>query len=50
MDALLDRTTDGALVRKAGVMGVVIAGGPVAAGSPIVVELPPGPHLPLERV
>ena len=50
MSAVLDRTPDGALVRKSGVMGVVIAGGPVEAGSAIVAELPAEPHRALERV
>lgn len=38
------------LVRKAGVMSVVIAGGIVRPGDPIVVLLPATPHHPLERV
>jgi hypothetical protein len=36
-------------VRKAGVMGTVLAGGDVRPGDPIAVELPP-PHRPLDRV
>jgi MOSC domain-containing protein YiiM len=39
-----------ALVRRAGIMAVVAAGGPVRPGDSIAVHLPPGPHLPLERV
>jgi MOSC domain-containing protein YiiM len=31
-------------------MGIVLAGGEVRPGDPIRVELPPGPHRPLERV
>ena len=50
MEALLDRDEYGNLVRKAGIMGVVVAGGEVSPGDPIRVELPPGPHRPLERV
>jgi MOSC domain-containing protein YiiM len=50
MAATLDRDADGELVRKAGVMGVVSAGGDVRPGDPIHVELPPEPHLPLEPV
>lgn len=42
MAATLDKDADGNLIRKAGVMGVVIAGGEVATGDPIRVELPPG--------
>ncbi|MEM9067536.1 MAG: MOSC domain-containing protein [Myxococcota bacterium] len=41
---------DGRLVRKAGVMGVVITSGEVRRGDAIEVSLPPGPPLPLERV
>ncbi len=50
MAATLDRDADGGLIRKAGVMGVVNAGGEVQPGDPIRVELPPEPHLPLEPV
>ena len=48
--AVLDRDERGDLVRKAGVMSVVLAGGDVRPGDAIVVELPPGPHRPLEVV
>lgn len=48
--AVLGRAADGALIRKAGVMGIVIAGGNVAAGDPIEVELPALPHAPLVPV
>ncbi|MDQ2748200.1 MAG: MOSC domain-containing protein [Actinomycetota bacterium] len=50
MAAVLDRAADGSPIRKAGVMGVVRAGGAVRAGDPIAVELPHGPHRPLEPV
>jgi len=50
MAATLDRDEDGNLVRKAGIMGVVIAGGEVCPGDPIRVELPPWPHRPLAPV
>jgi MOSC domain-containing protein YiiM len=50
MAATLDRDEDGNLVRKAGVMAVVISGGEVRPGDAIRVELPPGPHRPLEPV
>ena len=49
MAATLDRDADGALIRKAGVMGVVLAGGEVRAGDPITVELP-GERRPLQPV
>ena len=50
MRAVLDRDEGGNLVRKAGVMGVVVAGGEVRPGDGVRVELPPGPHRPLEKV
>lgn len=50
MAATLDRTKDGELIRKAGIMSVVVRGGTVQAGDTIFVELPPEPHRPLDRV
>lgn len=50
MAAVLGRDAQGNLVRKAGVMAVVLAGGEVRAGDPIHVELPPPPHRPLQPV
>lgn len=50
MQAVLDRDASGALVRKSGVMGVVIAGGEVFAGDAITVQLPQGAHRKLEPV
>jgi len=48
--AVLDHDAHGNLIRKAGVMSIVLANGEVKAGDPIMVELPPEPHLPLETV
>lgn len=50
MAATLGRAADGTLLRKAGVMAIVLAGGDVRAGDAIRVEHPAGAHLPLERV
>jgi len=50
MAAVLDRAVDGKLVRKAGIMGVVLAGGVVRPGDTIHVTMPAGPHRALERV
>ena len=50
LGAVLERRRDGVVMRKAGVMSVVIAGGEVGPGDTIVVELPAGPHRPLEVV
>jgi MOSC domain-containing protein YiiM len=44
MAATLDRDAAGGLVRKAGVMAVVIEGGDVAPGDAIAVTLPEGPR------
>jgi MOSC domain-containing protein YiiM len=44
MAATLDRDADGEVVRKSGVMAVVLAGGEVRPGDPIAVELPAPPH------
>ncbi|MBV9773476.1 MAG: MOSC domain-containing protein [Gemmatimonadetes bacterium] len=48
--AVLGRDEHGALVRRAGVMAVVVSGGEVRPGDPVGVELPPEPHRPLEPV
>lgn len=50
MAATLDRDAEGNLVRKAGIMGIVLAGGEVRPGDPVAVELPPPPHQPLGPV
>lgn len=50
MTAVLARDEQGALVRKAGVMAIVLTGGDVRPGDPIIVELPPEPHRSLEVV
>ncbi|MBA2447089.1 MAG: MOSC domain-containing protein, partial [Chloroflexi bacterium] len=48
--ATLGRDERGNLVRKAGVIGIVLAGGEVRARDPIRVALPPEPHRSLEPV
>jgi MOSC domain-containing protein YiiM len=50
MEANLDRDADGNLIRKAGIMGIVLADGEVRPGDAIEVELPPEPHNPLKPV
>ena len=50
MAATLDRDAEGNLVRKAGVMAIVIAGGEVRPGDPIGVEFPLEPHRALAPV
>jgi MOSC domain-containing protein YiiM len=48
--AVLDRDAHGALLRKAGVMAVVLAGGVLRPGDAIGVESPAPPHAKLEPV
>jgi len=50
MAATLDKDADGNLIRKAGVMSVVLADGDVRAGDAIRIMLPNGPHRPLQPV
>lgn len=50
MQATLGRDGEGRLVRKAGVMGIVLAGGAVRAGDAIEIRLPDDPHRPLVPV
>jgi MOSC domain-containing protein YiiM len=50
MAAVLDRDAQGHLIRKAGVMGVVLASGEVRPTDLIHVELPREPHQQLEPV
>ncbi|MGV8977206.1 MAG: MOSC domain-containing protein [Cellulomonas sp.] len=50
MRAVLDHDADGNLVRKAGVMSVVLVSGLVHPGDVIEVELPDGPHTALAPV
>lgn len=44
------RDEHGKLVRKSGIMGIVIEGGTVQSGDEIGVKEPVGPHVALERV
>ncbi|TCK64588.1 hypothetical protein EDF27_1841 [Curtobacterium sp. PhB136] len=48
--AVLGRAEDGAVERKGGVMGVVVAGGTARAGDTVRVELPVGERTPLAPV
>ncbi|WUT00874.1 MOSC domain-containing protein [Streptomyces sp. NBC_00708] len=47
---VVGRDEAGNIVRKAGIMSVVVVGGTVGPGDPVRAELPAGPHRPLERV
>jgi MOSC domain-containing protein YiiM len=50
MSAVLARDDAGNLIRKAGIMGIVLTGGEVRSGDAIRVEFPPEPNQRLERV
>jgi len=50
MAAVLDRDERGNLVRKAGIMAIVLTDGTVRDGDDVSVDLPPAPHKPLEPV
>jgi MOSC domain-containing protein YiiM len=50
MAATLGRDARGGLVRKAGVMAIVLAGGEVYPGDAITLDLPATPHRALEVV
>ena len=50
MEAVLERSPERGLIRKAGIMSVVLSGGEVRAGDAITITLPPQPHEPLKPV
>ena len=47
MAAMLGRDANGGLVRKSGVMAIVLVGGDIAPGDPITIEPPAGTQRPL---
>ena len=50
MKAVLSKDENGNVIRKSGIMGIVLEGGDITIGNKIRVELPPKPHIKLERV
>ena len=50
LSAVLEKGSNGELIRKSGIMTVVLTGGRVQTGDRINVKLPDPPFLPLERV
>ncbi|NOU85657.1 MOSC domain-containing protein [Paenibacillus sp. LMG 31460] len=50
LNAVLDHDENGNLIRKAGVMAIVLTGGEIRVGDPVRVDLPPEPFRALERV
>lgn len=50
MEAVLERKPDGTILRKCGIMAIVLRSGTVQPGDAINIELPPLPHITLDRV
>jgi MOSC domain-containing protein YiiM len=50
MNATLDRDAEGNLIRKAGIMAIVLTGGDIKPGDAIAIDLPPEPRRKLEPV
>ena len=50
MQAVLDKDESGNLIRKSGIMGIVLEGGAVKPNDEITVILPSEPHIKLDRV
>jgi len=48
--AVVETRADGTLLRKAGIMAIVLRGGEVRPGDEVRVVLPTGPHCALDRV
>ncbi len=50
LKAVLAKDEDNRVIRKAGVMGIVLIGGEIRPNDAILIDLPPEPHHPLEYV
>jgi MOSC domain-containing protein YiiM len=50
MEAVIERDPERGLIRKAGIMGIVLEGGTVTPGDDISIERPPMPHEALKPV
>jgi MOSC domain-containing protein YiiM len=50
MEAVLERSPERGLIRKAGIMSIVLTGGEIRAGDSITITLPPLPHEALKPV
>ncbi|MEM7757725.1 MAG: MOSC domain-containing protein [Cyanobacteria bacterium P01_A01_bin.40] len=48
--AVLDKDTEGNIIRKAGIMSIVLTTGEIFVGDTIQIEFPPLPHRALEKV
>lgn len=50
MKAVLDKDEEGQLIRKAGIMGIVLRGGVIKPNDDIQIHLPEEPHIALDKV
>ena len=50
LDHVVEKDTSGQVIRKAGIMGIVLAGGSVKPEDPIFIEYPEKPFIALERI
>lgn len=50
LNAVLDKDSDGNIIRKAGIMGVVLESGTIKVGDHIHIEFPEYPYIKLEKV
>jgi MOSC domain-containing protein YiiM len=50
LSEVVGRDDNGDVVRRGGIMGVVVAGGVIRPGDQIIADLPAEPHVPLDRV
>jgi len=50
MNAVLDKDPDGKLIRRAGIMGIILCEGIVRKGVQIEIELPKKPYISLDKV
>lgn len=50
LKACVAKDAQGNIIRKAGIMSIVLVGGEVFPNDPIRIEFPPGPHQPLDIV
>ena len=50
LSKVVSRNDHGGIIRKAGIMSIVLASGQIGPGDNIHIELPPKPYRPLDRV
>ena len=50
LKAVIEKTADGEIIRKTGVMGIVLKGGLLSSGDKIHIERPPQPHIAMKPI